>query len=233
MKFEISQPDDLMTVLNPELIRPIDYLRPAFGITVYLTCYLGLVAAISSIFSPKVSLYFLMGGLSGSLAVIPLFVAGIGIYHYSWRRRLRRDPDAFSQHIDLKIPPAHALELCLAAIGQLPKSKIEGLDERKMMIAVRCKGNFWITVDRTILLQVQPINVNESRITASSKITLTRLRTAFIKLIWGPKWYPIIFRVDVNKNKKLLDQVATYIRSIPNWDHSYSPLQIEVHDSAA
>jgi len=233
MKFEIDTRDDLVTVLDPELIRPIDYLRPALGITTYLLCYLSMLAIGVSLLPLHFSVSFLIGSLAGGLSTLPVFIGAIGIYHYVWRKRLRENPEAFSQHISLDIPSTQAFELCLAAVSQLPKAKIEALDEEKKAIAVRSKGNFWITVDRVVLIKVESAKTGGSRITASSRIKLTRLREAFIKLVWGPRWYPIVFRVDINKNKKLLDQIAVYIRSIPNWDHSYSPAQLDVDSSAA
>jgi hypothetical protein len=138
-------------------------------------------------------------------------------------------PQFYSTEITVDTPAAEAFELCLAATSDLPKSKIVGMDEKNGTIMVSMKGNFWITVDRQVTLRVRASGADKSIVSVDPSIKLTAYRKKLIRLIWGDKWYPLIFRSDVNWNRKIMASITSYIESVPNWDHRYDQPELMDH----
>ncbi len=209
-----------LPILNPDHIQPQDYLRPMVGATIY-----------AMIFTVPFSLHWLSLGM-GSYRLLSMqlgFVAMIVgmlltsalVHHFIWYRRLRKHgAKAFIAYEDLDMPLEEAFELCLAATTQLPKSRIETFEDGKC-IHVRVKGNFWVTVDRMVDIKFDRVGENKTRVLIDSAFKLTPARTFLISKIWGPKWTPIVFRLDVRKNQQLLAQITDYLNRVPEWNHKY------------
>ncbi len=209
-----------LPILNPEHIQPQDYLRPLIGATIYALVFtapgtlIGLLMGLG--FSRLISMQF--GFVT---TVVGMLLISAMIHHYVWWRRLKNHgARAFISYEDLEMPLEEAFELCLAATTQLPKSKIEAFEEKKS-IELRVKGNFWLTVDRMVELKFERLSENKTRVLVDSAFKLTRPRTFLINKIWGPKWTPIVYRLDVRKNKQLLSQITEYLQRVPEWNHKY------------
>jgi hypothetical protein len=204
---------------------PRDYVRPVIGGAVYgLLCgivFSGPLLLATGFMSALIS-FGLTAVLVTEMAVV--MAASAFIHHQVFVHRLRKyGPQFYSSDIAVDTPAAEAFELCLAATSELPKAKIVGMDEKKGTIMVTLKGNFWITVDRQVTLRVKAADEGKAVISIDPSIKLTPVRRKLIRFIWGDKWYPLIFRSDVNWNRKIIDSVTNYIASVPNWDHRYDP----------
>ncbi len=209
-----------LPILNPELIQPQDYLRPLLGATIYALVFTApgtLIGLVMGLGSAR-----LMNMQFGIVAmIVGLLLISAMIHHFVWWRRLKNHgASAFISYEDLEMPLEEAFELCLAATTQLPKSKIETFEELKC-IELRVKGNFWVTVDRMVEIKFVRLGENQTRVVVDSAFKLTRARTFLINKIWGPKWAPIVYRLDVRKNKQLLLQITDYLRRVPEWNHKY------------
>jgi hypothetical protein len=215
-----------------DLLSVRDYLRPMGGGVVYaILCSLlftfPLVATVN--FVPLLVAF----AISSILIVEMALIMGLSafIHHRVFLYRLRKyGPRFYSTEITVDSPAAEAFELCLAATSDLPKSKIVGMDEKNGAIMVSMKGNFWITVDRQVTLRVRPFGTDKSIVSVDPSIKLTPFRRKLIRLIWGDKWYPLIFRSDVNWNRKIINSITGYIESVPNWDHRYDQPEPMDHD---
>ncbi|MCC7531137.1 MAG: hypothetical protein IT342_21705 [Candidatus Melainabacteria bacterium] len=209
-----------LPILNPELIQPQDYLRPLIGATIYALVFTapGTLIGLSMGFG----ITRLMNMQYGMVAtVVGLLLISAMVHHFVWWRRLKNHgASAFIAYEDLEMPLEEAFELSLAATTQLPKSKIETFEDLKC-IELRVKGNFWVTVDRMVEIKFVRLGESKTRVVVDSAFKLTRARTFLINKIWGPKWAPIVYRLDVNKNKQLLLQITDYLRRVPQWNHKY------------
>ncbi|HNB24560.1 MAG TPA: hypothetical protein PKZ32_19220 [Candidatus Melainabacteria bacterium] len=209
-----------MPILNPEHIQPQDYLRPIVGATIYAMVFTFPMTmfALGLGVSPFRLLSFQFGVVS---TIIGTLLISAMIHHFVWWRRLKNHgASAFVAYEDVDLPLEETFELCLGATTQLPKSKIETFEEGKT-IQLRVKGNFWVTVDRMVDIKFQSLGENKTRVIVDSAFKLTPARTFLISKIWGPKWTPIVFRLDIRKNKEMLMQITDYLRRIPEWNHKY------------
>jgi len=207
-------------ILNPEHIQPQDYLRPIVGATIYAIAFTFPVSIMA--FATGLSTARLMSCQLGAIAtIVGMLLISAMIHHFVWWQRLRNHgAGAFIAYEDLNLPLEEAFELCLGATTQLPKSKIETFEEGKV-IQLRVKGNFWVTVDRLVEINFQSLGESKTRVIVDSAFKLTAARTFLISKIWGPKWTPIVFRLDIRKNKQMLAQITDYLRRIPEWNHKY------------
>lgn len=216
--YEVANID--LPILNPELIQPQDYLRPIIGATIY-----------SLVFTLPPTLFALASGIGTfrllcmeagiSFTIVGMLLISALIHHFVWWRRLRNHgATAFIAFEDLDMPLEEAFELTLAATTQLPKSKIETFEDGKC-IHVRVFGNFWTTVDRMVDINFERLEDGKTRVIVDSAFKLTPLRTFLINKIWGPKWTPIVYRLDVRKNRQLLTQITDYLNRVPEWKHKY------------
>ncbi len=209
-----------LPILNPDHIQPQDYLRPLIGATIYALVF----TAPGTLIGLSMGLGFtrFMSMQFGVVAmIVGLLLISAMVHHAVWLRRLRNHgASAFISYEDLEMPLEEAFELCLAATTQLPNSKIETFEESKC-IELRVKGNFWVTVDRMVEIKFESLAENKTRVLVDSAFKLTRARTLLINKIWGPKWTPIVFRLDVRKNKQLLQQITDYLQRVPQWNHKY------------
>jgi hypothetical protein len=240
---------------RPDLFTPRDYLRPMFGAALYGAC-ISTFFTLPLISVPHpISLMIAMG--IASIVIFEMaFIMGMSVFihHCLFLHRLKQyGPRYYNTEITIDSPAPEAFELCLAATSDLPKSKIVRMDEKNGTIVVALKGNFWVTVDRLVTLRVRevdeevsvPVNGGEegpdtgngsstagsarekSIISIDPSIKLSRARQKMLRMIWGDKWYPLIFRSDISWNRKIIDSVSTYIASVPNWDHKYDPRALE------
>jgi hypothetical protein len=222
-------------IAREDLFSARDYLRPMAGGAVYaIICSVlfTLPLVLSASFIPLLIAF----AISAILIVEMSFMMGLSalIHHRVFLHRLRKyGPQFYSSEVTVDAPAAEAFELCLAATSDLPKSKIVGLDEKNGAIMVSMKGNFWITVDRQVTLKVRPFGTDKSIVSVDPSIKLTPIRKKLIRLIWGDKWYPLIFRSDVNWNRKIINSLTAYIESVPNWDHRYDPPELMDHGFTA
>ena len=214
-----------------DLLSAGDYLRPMAGGAAY-----GLLCSILISLPLMLSLSFLPMMIAAAVSAILVtemaFVMGVSclVHHKLFLYRLRKyGPQFYSTEMTVDSPCAEAFELCLAATSDLPKSKIVGMDEKKGIIMVSMKGNFWITVDRQVTLKVRPFGTDKSIVSVDPSIRLTAPRRKLIRMVWGDKWYPLIFRSDVNWNRKIITTLTQYIESVPNWDHRYDPPELMDH----
>ena len=208
-----------------------DYGRPIMGGVVYALAYSALIG-IPMIFMGGLLAAWVVAVVAAIMVIDMAATMGIAacIHHRIFVHRLRKyGPSYYNTEIEVDTPPAEAFELCLAATSDLPKSKIVKMDEKAGTMLVSIKGNFWITVDRQLTLRVRQKDHSQSVISIDPSIKLTSFRRRFMRLIWGDKWYPLIFRSDVNWNRKILNQVTTYIQSVPNWDHRYEQPELMDH----
>lgn len=207
-------------ILNSEHIQPQDYLRPIVGATIYAMVFtlpptlvgLGTGISVARLLSFQ---------LGVATTIVGMLLISAMVHHFVWWRRLKNHgASAFIAYEDLDMPLEEAFELCLGATTQLPKSKIETFEDGKC-IQLRVKGNFWVTVDRMIDIRFQGLGEDKTRVIVDSAFKLTPARTFLISKIWGPKWTPIVFRLDVRKNKQMLAQITDYLRRVPEWNHKY------------
>jgi len=209
-----------LPILNPDHIQPQDYLRPMIGATIYALVFTAPGTLIGLSMGLGFSRFMSMQ-LGIVTTIVGLLLISAMIHHFVWWRRLKNQgASAFIAYEDLEMPLEEAFELSLAATTQLPKSKIECFEESKC-IELRVKGNFWVTVDRMVEIKFERLGENKTRVVVDSAFKLTRARTFLINKIWGPKWTPIVYRLDVRKNKQLLLQITDYLRRVPQWNHKY------------
>lgn len=102
------------------------------------------------------------------------------------------------------------------------------------IINLRVKGNFWVTVDRAVQISIsRDLDASEgsprSKLCIDAQVRLTKFRTAMIRSVWGEKWFPIVFRTDLNLNNKILDNITEFIQSVPNWDHKHISVSEDEH----
>lgn len=211
-----------------DYIKLPDYGRPLIGAAVF-----GLV--LSCLVS---SLAIFVGGpiLSAMIFVLCLVIysiqfplailASAALHHALLLYRMRKHgPAWYLRQRELELPQAEAFELCLAACTQFERSRITNYDEKKGIIHLQIKGNFWITVDRTVALVVKAKSPHTSVLYIDSKVKLTKFRSKLIQLTWGAKWHPIVFRTDRNLNYKVMNTITNFIDSVPNWDHRHISVQ--------
>lgn len=209
-----------MPILNPDLIQPQDYLRPIIGASIY-----GLLATLpGTLMALSVGLpfYHIIGMQMGVAAlVVGILLISAMVHHFLWWHRLKEQgAKAFIAYEDLEMPLEEAFELCLAATTQIPKSTIETFEDGKC-INLRVRGNFWVTVDRLVDIKFDSLGEGKTRVIIDSKFRLTAMRSFLISKIWGPKWAPIVYRIDIRKNKQLLGQLTDYLQRVPEWNHKY------------
>lgn len=223
-----SPPKSMVAVspeLDPDYIKPVDYVRPFLGGLMVGVIYFGLVLLPFL----KWPVIYLAGVVAFSIPMVLTFMISACVHHAVWVYRLKKyGQEAFETFHDLEMPLEEAFELCLAATTQLKDSKIERCDQSRGVIQIRVKGNFWITVDRLVEIAVQRVTSNKVRVKVASVIKLTAGRTYLIEKTWGKKWKPLLFRTDAGKNKKLMNALVTYIQSIPDWDHKYIAVEAPV-----
>lgn len=209
-----------LPILNPEHIQPQDYLRPIVGATIYAMVFTlppTLMALGAGL--PMARLLSFQFGVATT--IVGMLLISAMIHHFVWWRRLKNHgAGAFIAYEDLDMPLEQAFELSLGATTQLPKAKIETFEEGQR-IQLRVKGNFWVTVDRMVDIKFEQLSENKTRVIVDSAFKLTPVRTFLITKIWGPKWSPIVFRLDVRKNKQMLAQIKDYLRRVPEWNHKY------------
>lgn len=205
-----------------------DYLRPMAGGAVYAIICGSLFCLPIAVTAGPWGMMIAFGVACGLIAEISGMMAlSALIHHQIFLHRMRKyGPQFYSSEVSLETPAAEAFELCLAATSELPKSKIIGMDEKKGTVMVSLKGNFWITVDRQVTIRVKSVDDGKSTISIDPSVKLTRFRRNLIRLIWGEKWYPLIFRSDVSWNRKIMASVVEYISSVPNWDHKHDPQEL-------
>jgi len=222
---------------NPPLITDekhfsvMDYGRPIWAGIIYAIACSALIAVPLLLTAGLIGAWVL-AIIAPLLIVEMVFTMGLSafIHHRFFVHRLRKyGPSYYNCEIEVESPPAEAFELCLAATTELPKSKIIKMDEKAGTILVAIKGNFWTTVDRQVTFRVRQKDHSQSVISVDPSIKLTAFRRKFMRLVWGDKWYPLIFRSDINWNHKILNTVTTYIQSVPNWDHRYEQPEIMDH----
>ena len=190
-----------------DYIKLPDYGRPLIGAAVF-----GL--ALSCLVS---TLAFFLGGpiLASMIFVLCLIIYSIqfpiailfsaAVHHGLLVYRMRKyGPVWYLRQRQLEFPQAEAFELCLAACTQFERGRITNFDEKKGIIHLQIKGNFWVTVDRTVALIVKENGPQSSFLYIDSKVKLTRFRSKLIQLTWGAKWHPIVFRTDRNMNYKVM-----------------------------
>jgi len=211
-----------------------DYGRPILAGAAYAIAYSALIGVPLVLLGGPIAAWVLavVATLLIGEMVLTMGVSAF-IHHRVFVHRLRKyGPSYYNSEIEVETPPAEAFELCLAATSELPKSKIVKMDEEAGTILVAMKGNFWVTVDRQVTLRVRQKDHSQSVISIDPSIKLTPFRRKFMRLVWGDKWYPLIFRSDINWNRKILNTVTTYIQSVPNWDHRYEQPEIMDHGYA-
>jgi hypothetical protein len=205
-----------------------DYGRPLLG-----AVRIGLAMAIV-----VSALSFIIGGpflaiiifiLSACLYTVqfPLaFLLSAFIHHHLYLHRLRKHgPAWYLKQQVLDLPMAEAFELCLAACAQFEKGKISEYDDQKGYIRLSIKGNFLVTVDRNIGIILKENGPGSTILRIDSQLKLTSLRSRLIKMCWGEKWHPIVFRTDRNLNNKLMTTIISFVDSVPNWDHRHVSMQ--------
>ncbi len=210
-----------------------DYTRPLMGAATF-----GLVLS----FIVSTLAFFVSGPLMAGMMFLiclavytvqfPLgFLLSAFMHHCLFLHRLRKHgPTWYIRKQTLDIPKAEAFELCLAACGQIERARISDYDEKNGVVRLQVKGNFWITVDRMVAIQVQESGPRSSVLYVDSQIKLTRFRSRLIKATWGEKWYPIVFRTDRNLNNKLMNVITNFIDSVPNWDHRHVSVEQKLED---
>lgn len=218
----LPQKLDQSPEFEPDYIQPIDYCRPLIGAFGFALVYGTVCSILSAMFT---GFAFAPCVFAGICFTMPLLVLVSAFFHHQlWVYRLRKHgSEAFENHETLAMPLEEAFELALAASAQFKNSKVEKCDQKNNTIRVRVKGNFWVTVDRVVEIKVHRVTSVKSRISVNSVIRLTRFRELMFAMVWGPKWQPILFRTDFNKNKKIMDEITTFVQNIPNWDHKYLP----------
>ncbi|CAN5261239.1 hypothetical protein BH11CYA1_BH11CYA1_02010 [soil metagenome] len=213
---------------STDYIKLPDYARPIIGAAVF-----GLV--LSLLIS---TLALILGGpiLAGIFLILCLVIYSIqfplamifsaALHHAILLYRMRKyGPVWYLRQRELDLPQAEAFELCLAACSQFERSEITEYDDKKGIIHLEIKGNFWITVDRSVTLVVKGKGLHSSVLYIDSKVKLTKFRSKLIRLTWGEKWHPIVFRTDRNLNYKVMNTITNFIDSVPNWDHRHISVQ--------
>ncbi len=211
-----------------DYIKLPDYGRPLIGAAVFglvLSCLVSTLAIFVG--GPILSaMIFVLCLVIYSIQFPLAILASAALHHALLMYRMRKHgPAWYLRQRELDLPQAEAFELCLAACAQFERSRITNYDEKKGIIHLQIKGNFWITVDRTVALVVKTKGPHTSVLYIDSKVKLTRFRSKLIQLTWGAKWHPIVFRTDRNLNYKVMNTITNFIDSVPNWDHRHISVQ--------
>lgn len=211
-----------------DYIKLPDYGRPLIGAAVFglvLSCLVSTLAIFVG--GPILSaMIFVLCLVIYSIQFPLAILASAALHHALLMYRMRKHgPAWYLRQRELDLPQAEAFELCLAACTQFERSRITNYDEKKGIIHLQIKGNFWITVDRTVALVVKTKGPRTSVLYIDSKVKLTRFRSKLIQLTWGAKWHPIVFRTDRNLNYKVMNTITNFIDSVPNWDHRHISVQ--------
>jgi hypothetical protein len=227
-----SAPFDPPLVLDEKHYGLRDYWRPMQGGAAYAALECLLISPL--LLTGNIVALWIFTAIAAFIVLETMLIIGVsaGIHHRVFVHRLRKyGPAYYNSEITVDAPQAEAFELCLAATSDLPKSKIVSMDEKEGTLLVTLKGNFWTTVDRQVRLKVRGSKEShlQSIISVDPSVKLTPFRRKIMRLVWGDKWYPLIFRSDVNWNRKILNSVTTYIESVPNWDHRYDHPEIVDH----
>lgn len=219
-----------------DYITPRDYLRPMLGAFLFGAGVAAIVSCFGLVMGPGGSLLLFLFCLAVYTIQFPItfFISAV-VHHQVYLHRLRKyGPEWFVRDHIVEMPQAEAFELCLAACGHIPRANIVAYDDNHGWIKLRVKGNFWVTVDRTVKISIErdneaPEDKPRTRLCIDAKVRLTKFRTHLIKLVWGDKWYPIVFRTDRNLNSKLLDSITEFVHSVPNWDHRHISVSEDEH----
>jgi|GEM_PF-674522 len=231
---EISQPNiEQQLEFEPfvptfDYIKLNDYGRPLVGAAVFGLALSCLVSTLAIFVGGPIlaAMIFVLCLIIYSIQ-FPLAILFSAILHHGllMHRMRKYGPVWYLRQRELDLPQAEAFELCLAACTQFERGRITSYDEKKGIIHLQIKGNFWVTVDRTVALIVKEKGPHSSLLYIDSKVKLTRFRSKLIQLTWGAKWHPIVFRTDRNLNYKVMNTITNFIDSVPNWDHRHISVQ--------
>lgn len=211
-----------------DYIKFSDYTRPLIGAATFGLVLSFIVSALAFCLSgPLMAGMMFLICLAVYTVQFPLgFLLSAFMHHCLFLHRLRKHgPTWYMRQQALDVSKEEAFELCLAACGQFDRARIIDYDEQNGLVRLQVKGNFWITVDRLVAIQVKETGPRQSTLYVDSQIKLTRFRSRLIKATWGEKWHPIVFRTDRNLNNKLMNVITNYIDSVPNWDHRHVSVQ--------
>ena len=211
-----------------DYIKLPDYGRPLIGAAVFgltLACLVSTIALVLG--GPLLSAMFFVLCLAIYSIQFPLAILiSAALHHALLLYRMRKHGAVwYLRQRELDLPQAEAFELCLAACTQFERSKITEYDDKRGLIQLQIKGNFWITVDRSVTLMVKERGPHSSALYIDSKVKLTKFRSKLIRLTWGEKWHPVVFRTDRNLNYKVMNTITNFIDSVPNWDHRHVSVQ--------
>lgn len=210
---------------RPDYIEPIDFLRPTLGGFCLGLAYMTLVTLICILTDPgRASVAMIVGGSGAFMSALLYGAAGLLaalVNHWAWLHRLKRlGPPAYQRSFSLQIPRKQTFELCLAATGQLSKPKIVGLDEHRGEIRVLHSGPWWRSDNTYVDIHLRESLDGVTHVTLNAQSAVSDFRFAILKFMWGEKWLPLILTVGYHdRHGQLMDQVADYCLSVPNWNH--------------
>lgn len=205
-----------------------DYGRPLIGAVRVGLAMSFIVSALALFIGGPVcaAIIFVLSALLYSVQFPIAFMLSAGIHHFLYLHRLRKHgPSWYSRQQIIDLPKAEAFELCLAACAQFERGRVTKYDDQRGYIRLSIKGNFFVTVDRNIGIILKENGPNSSILYIDSQLKLTSFRSKLIKMTWGEKWHPIVFRTDHNLNNKLMTTIISFIESVPNWDHRHVSAQ--------
>lgn len=216
---------------RPDYIEPIDYLRPIAGGFCLGMMYMALVTIVCMMTDPgRAGIAMIVGGSGAFMSAILYGAAGLFaalVNHWAWIYRLKKyGPPAYQRSFSIEIPRKQSFELCLAAAGQLSNPKIVAMDEHRGEIRVLHQGPWWRSENAYVDVALRESLDGVTHVTLTAQTAVSDMRFSLLKLLWGEKWLPLILTVGYHeRHGELMDQIADYALSIPNWNHHIADLQ--------
>ncbi len=210
-----------------EVFHPFQYLDPSFykmrdyfdSFLRGISCGLILNAPIIllGVFSPTLFFSFFpcIAAVSCLLGVV--FAAVVHSYRVGFSESLAvRGISAFLTYEDVNLPLSEAFELCLASTMQLRSALIvrslEGVG-----IYARVKA----VPDRTVVIRLESMRTGITRIAIDCVKHWHPIHSKLVRQLFGRKFEQLIVRTDDGLNAELIEEIASFLRNTPNWDHVY------------
>jgi hypothetical protein len=215
-----------------ETFHPFQYLDPTFyKLQDYFDCFLRGVSSglilnapliLLGVFSPNLLIQFLpcIVGISCLLGVV--FAAVAHSFQVGFSEHVAmRGVSAYLTYEDVSLPVAQAYELCLASTMQLRSALI-----------VRSSDDEWICArvkavpDRTVVIRLESFGKRNTRISIECVNHWSPIRSKLVRQLFGRKFEQLMLRIDDGLNAALIEEVAAFVRNMPNWDHQYEGFKL-------
>lgn len=231
-----KQTNLLPDITRADYIQPLDYWRPIVGGFAVGVVYVWFVTAICILSDLSRAHIAMVVGSNGALFAGILY-AWVGFmcaicFHGTWKCRLKTlGAQAYRRSISVQIPSRQAMELCLAAASQIKGQRITAFDEEKKHIRVHHKTPWWSDINANVDIVLHESIDGVTHVSMSCHKDFPASRLQWLRLIWGPKWLPLVLSVGNDKlNERLMDQIADYINAHPNWNYQHTFSRVDEDD---